>query len=413
MNKPAVLLCCLAAAVAGRADDWLDRVDDSLTWTADHERVRARLSGLAELEFYDFSDPAPGLLHADGGSLVTPRLTAFLDAQLGPRVYVFAQGRVDRGFDPGEGGAQARFDEYAVRFTPSDHGAFSLQLGKFATVVGNWVARHHSWSNPFITAPLPYENPTGIFDAAAADSAARLVSWARPGPAIGGAEDYFSQYRVPVLWGPSYASGASVSGAAGRFDYALEFKNASLSSRPAVWDAAQVQWQHPTVSGRIGFQPDESWSFGVSGSAGSYLTAAARPTLAPGTTLDDYREVVWGQDVAFAWHHFQFWAEAYEAAFEIPRVGRAETVAWYLEAKYKFTPQFSGAIRWNQQLFGSVPNGAGRAVDWGRDTWRIDVAPAFRFTPHTELKLQYSLQFGAIGHASYSHLTAAQFVLRF
>ena len=35
-----------------------------------------------------------------------------------------------------------RLDEYAVRFTPSRDGTLSLQLGQFATIVGNWVARH-------------------------------------------------------------------------------------------------------------------------------------------------------------------------------------------------------------------------------------------------------------------------------
>ena len=34
----------------------------------------------------------------------------------------------------------------------------NVQAGKFATVVGNWIERYDSWNNPFITAPLPYEN---------------------------------------------------------------------------------------------------------------------------------------------------------------------------------------------------------------------------------------------------------------
>jgi len=413
--KTPFVLCAFAVAVTGArgADDFIDRVDDALTWSARHDQVRARVSGLVDLEAYRFQDPPPGLLHADGGSLVSPRLALFLDAQFGPRVYVFAQSRVDRGFDPGEGRGEWRLDEYAVRFTPRDDGRFNLQVGKFATIVGNWVSRHHSWSNPFITAPLPYENPTGIFDASAADSAAALQRWARPGPTLGGKDDYFTPYRVPILWGPSYATGASVSGAIGRFDYALEFKNASLSSRPDEWELARRQWQHPTVSARVGFRPDESWSFGVSASSGSYLTGAARRTLAPGYGLDDYRQRIWGQDVGFAWHHFQFWAEVFEASFEIPRVGRADTVAYYLEAKYKFTPQFSGAVRWNQQLYGDVPAGAGGPVRWGRDTWRIDVAPSYRFTPHVALKLQYSLQFGGISPRDYARLTAVQFVTRF
>lgn len=415
MKKALALCCCLSVGVtaAPGADDRLDRLDDALAWTADHDNVRARLSGTLDLEGYTFQRPAPGLLHTDRDALLNPRLNLFLDAQFGPQVYAFVQSRVDRGFDPGEGNARGRIDEYAVRFTPRADGRFNLQIGKFATAVGNWVARHHSWDNPFITAPLPYENLTGIFDSAAANSAATLLHWSRADPVAPAGGEYLAQYRVPILWGPSYASGAAITGVIGRADYALEIKNASLSSRPASWDAARVQWQHPAFSGRLGFRPDEGWYLGFSASTGTYLSPAAQPTLTPGHTLGDYRETVWGQDLGYAWHHVQFWAEAYEASFEIPRVGRADTFAYYLEAKYKFTPQFSGALRWNQQLYGDIPDGAGGRVPWGRDVWRLDLAPSYRFTPHTELKLQYSLQSGAIGPRDRSRMLAAQFVLRF
>lgn len=415
MNKSLALCCCLiagATAVSG-ADDFFDRVDDALTWTACSDNVRAHVSGSLELEGYTFQHPAPGLIHTDRGSLFNPRLALFLDAQLGPQIYVYAQSRVDRGFDPGDGAVRWRMDEYAIRFTPRANGLINFQVGKFGTVVGNWVARHGAWDNPFVTAPLPYENLTGVFDATAANSAATLLRWSHFSPAAATGGEYLDQYRLPLLWGPSYASGAAVTGVIGRADYALEVKNASLSSRPATWDADHTQWQHPTFSGRLGYRPDQRWNLGFSASSGSYLLPAAQPTLAPGHTLDDYREVVLGQDLGFAWHHLQIWAELYEASFRIPRVGRADTVAGYLEVKYKFTPQFSGAVRLNRQLYGDIANGAGGRVQWGRDVWRIDVAPNYRFTPHTELKLQYSLQSGAIGPRDHSQLLAAQFILRF
>jgi hypothetical protein len=407
-----VICCCLAAGLTGvsAVDDALDQLDTALTWTARGDTVRAHISGLLDLEAYQLQQPNSALFRTESDSLVNPRLTLFLDAQLGPSVYVFVQSRVDRGFDPGTGPVRIRLDEYAVRFTPRPDGLFNLQLGKFATVVGNWVARHHSWDNPFITAPLAYENLLGLFDAVPANSTATLLRWTRPVPPPPG-QSYFSQSRVPIIWGPSYASGAAVSGVSGRMDYAFEVKNASLSSRPTAWDATQTQWQHPTYSGRLGYRPDESWYFGFSASTGTYLSTAS--ALPPGDDLAEYREKVWAQDIGFAWHHFQFWAEAYEASYVIPEVGNARTVSYYLEAKYKFTPQFSGAVRWNQQLNGDLPDGSGGLVSWGRNTWRIDVAPNYRFTPHTELKLQYSLQYGGITARAYSHLTALQLVTRF
>ena len=120
-----------------------------------------------------------------------------------------------------------------------------------------------------------------------------------------------------------------------------------------------------------------------------------------------------GQDISFAWHHRQLWAEFYEARFEIPGFGDADTFSYYLEAKYKFTPQLFGALRWNQQFFGDVPDRMGDSVPWGRDLWRAEAALGYRFTAHTQLKIQYSLQRDNYGLRDLTHMLAAQFTVRF
>src|SRR5262249_30638899 len=157
----------------------------------------------------------PGLLYTDDRNLFNPRLTLFLDAQAGPHIYAFAQARFDRGFDPSNGNEESRLDEYALRFTPWDDGRFNLQVGKFATVLGRWTQRHLSWDNPFINAPVPYENLTGVWDGAAPDDAEDLVYWAHvPYEGINTYKSSYSdkQYRLPIVWGPSYATGVSVAG---------------------------------------------------------------------------------------------------------------------------------------------------------------------------------------------------------
>lgn len=415
MKFPLLLSSFLAVAAgsAHASDDGIDRIEDALTWSTAEDRIRARLSGTFELEEYWLPQPAQGVIYTEARRVTAPRLVLFLDAQAGSQSYFFAQSRLDRGFDPGEGHAQWRLDEYAWRITPQEDPRFNFQVGKFATVAGNWTARHLAWDNPFITAPLPYENLTGIWDGAAAPSTETLRHWAYLDPAIRGQSPTNDPYRVPIIWGPSYAIGAAVSGIIAKFNYALEIKNASLSSRPTTWNDVTGLWQNPTFTGRLGYRPDERWSLGASVSTGPYLQPSARPTLAAGATLKDYREVVVGQDLSFAWHHWQIWAEAYEARFEIPRVGNADTFAYYLEIKYKFTPQFFGAVRWNQQIFGQLSNRTGASLPWGRDIWRVDFAPSYRFTPHSELKLQYSLQAGGNGPHYYYETVAAQFVLRF
>jgi hypothetical protein len=412
-----VCLCFFSIQVAALAtDDFLDRLGERLTITGFNESVRARLRGTLDVEGYYVDGPAPNLIFIDDGFLWNPRLTLFLDAQLGGHVYFFAQARLDRGFDPIRSGAEVRLDEYALRVSPWQDRGVSLQVGKFATVVGNWVARHYSWDNPFVTAPLPYENLTAIWDSEAANSGDTLLGWAhvktRAGD-FGGAEFSDRHLRQPIIWGPSYTTGMAAFGRIGRLYYAAELKNASLSSRPETWDATETTWENPTFSGRVGLHPNEIWNFGVSASTGTYLRPEAKSTLAPGHSLSDYRQIVIAQDVAFAWRHLQIWAEFFQTRFEIPDVGDVDTFAYYLEAKYKLTPQLFGALRWNQQLFGTVRNSEGTDATWGRNVWRVDGAIGYRPTAHTQLKLQYSFQHEDFGAREYGHTLAAQMTVRF
>ena len=395
------VLAMSAASACG--DDLLDRVDEALTFSGYDEQVRAHLSGLLDLEFYQFNGGAPGLLSTNDSNLWNSCLTLWFDAQLGTHIYLFAHARLDRGFDPSDVPLQARLEEYAARWTPWDDARFNLQAGRFATVVGNYVEHHQSWENPFINAPLIYEHMTEIRDAGT------------PRYAYGyGAAAAESKYEyIPVIWGPSYATGLSVCGRLGQFDYAAELKNASLSSRPTTWDASDHGFAYPTLSARAGYRPNMAWALGVSASEGAYLTDQALAGLPPGTGLGDFKQYVLGQDISFAWNHWQLWAEVYEARFDVPNVGNADTLGYYLEAKYKFTPNLFGALRWNQQSFDNVPNRYGAMHPWGHDIWRIDTAMTYRFTPRSQLKLQYSFQHEDQAELSISHLLAAQFTVRF
>jgi hypothetical protein len=378
------------------------------------ERVRIQLRGTMDMEAYRFDRPAPGLIFTPDDELVNPRAALFLDAQIGSHVYVFAQTRIDRGFDPTKQNIECRLDEYALRYTPWKDGRFNIQIGKFATVVGSWVSRHGSWENPFITAPAVYENVTAIWDTQPPSSIGTLLRWAFVRPQGTTELQYADKHlRIPVIWGPSYATGAAVAGKLGKIEYAAEVKNQSLSSRPEYWTPEENTWSAPTFSGRLAWRPSAAWTFGISSSSGSYLPSDARPSLAAGRDLDDYRQLVVGQEIGFAWRHWQVWFEAFQSRFEIPDVADADVFSWYVETKYKFTPQFFGALRWNEQTFGHVTDSQGSRVRWGRNLRRLDLAPGYRFSEHTQLKLQWSLQHEESARESWSQLTAVQFTVRF
>jgi len=74
--------------------------------------------------------------------------------------------------------------------------------------------------------------------------------------------------------------------------------------------------------------------------------------------------------------------------------------------------QLYAALRWNQQLFGTVPDD-NKQVQWGNDVWRVDAALGYRFTNYLQGKLQYSFTH-VRGDASIGEqLLAAQLTLKF
>ena len=88
MKLRVLSLCFFACTACGfDIDDYFDRVDTALTISAFHDSLRARLSGTLDLEIYNFQQPAPGLIDSNIDNLFNPRLTLFLDAQMGSHIY--------------------------------------------------------------------------------------------------------------------------------------------------------------------------------------------------------------------------------------------------------------------------------------------------------------------------------------
>lgn len=409
MKQKGIALALIAASLLARPalaqTEWLEKLDDSLFLQSSNGWFRADVSGLLDLEGYYIDQHPPGLVFSEHDFFFNPRLSLFLDARFGPHLYAFAQGRYDRGFDPGAmPDGDARADEYLLRYIPFDDARLNLQIGKFATVVGNWVPRHDSWKNPFINAPLPYENVVGITDhIVPANPKAFLARRNKP--------DQPANW-VPVIWGPSYASGASVFGLVEKFEYGFEIKNVALSSRPYAWDAWTHDWDYPVFSGRIGYRPNAALNVGASFSHGAYMLPPEESILA-GSHKGDFKQSTVGQDIRYSRGHWQIWAEGFVSRFEVPNVGNADTVTYYLETKYEITPQLFGALRWNQQFFGDVPNGGGGHEQWDRDMWRIETAVGYRFDRHVQAKLQYgySHQQGFLQQGE--QLVAAQLTIKF
>jgi hypothetical protein len=377
---------------------------DAHTFLAADGTPRATLTGTADLTVYAPDAPAPTLLFSDDDAFVAPRLTLFFDARPLARLRVHVQARVDRGFDPGaEKDGDVRLDEYVADLALRTDGAARLRAGKFATAFGAWVDRHLAWDNPFITAPALYEDVLPITDAAAPPNRAAFAR----------RRDLADRHAtwLPVLWGPSYASGAALDITTRRFDATLEVKNASLGSRPDVWDLfADGFDREPTVTAHLRVQPAPEWTLGASASDGPYLQERADATLPPRDDVDAYEQTTYGVDVAFARRGLAVWAELARASADVPRVGGVAAWSGFVEAKQKLGPQLWLAARLNRSVFDDVP-GTERA--WNRDLDRLDLALGYRFDTRVTAKVEWSISDADGVDPNGQHLLAASVIARF
>ena len=404
MKPSPVVLTALIFGVNAGGQEWLDALDHSLSLKASNGFFQSDLTGLLDLEGYYVDQRPPGLLFEDE-SFFNPRLSLFLDTRLGNHFYSFVQVRLDRGFDPGERNFEARADEYLLRWIPFDDSLINLLFGKFDTVVGSWVQRHDSCDNPLITSPLPYENLTSVSDDDVPSSPADFLARRR-------LADNKAEW-LPMIWGPAYTTGWGVFGTLGKVDYAFDLKNVAVSSHPYAWELGDSLWRYPSVSGRLGVRPSAAWNHGLSFSVGPYLSTEAARGLPPGKSLNDYKQITLGYDASYAHRGWQWWGEVFLTRFQVPNVGNADLLAYYLEAKYKITSGLYAAARWNQELFGTVANGAGGEETWDNDMYRIDLALGYRFTRHLQGKLQYSFGHRNAALQQGEQLVAAQVTVKF
>jgi len=382
----------------------LNSVSDHLFYETDDGFFAIQGGGQAEIAGYYFNQQPVGIIFAPPGNHTQyhPRLTLIADAFVGERLSGSLKFRWDDGIDPGYSPNQVRLDELFVDSIIWP-GHLDLRVGRFATVFGNWIPRQSAWDNAFISPPLPYDQTTSVTDNAAP---ANAIAFTNRQNALANNATW-----LPIIWGPVYTQGAAAFASWDDFSIAVSGTNKAISSRPAVWD--DYDWNEPTFTGRLGWKPSAEWNLGLSGSLGAYLRDSARATLPPGSDLGDFDQVTVGLDAAWAYRDWQIWAEFLFSQFDVPNVADpAQIFSYYVETKYKVTPQFYAALRFGQQLYNEIDTPIGTR-NWDNDMLRLDTALGYKFDRHSLFKVQYSFQHQFTRFQDGENLVAAQFVIRF
>ena len=372
IRRSSLVLFALTAGASAR--NGLDLSSDDGFW-----RLAVRPS--LEMTYWHSDEPLPGLLSFQGTDFFQPRLSLGFTAAAGEEWLLHVLTRWDRGFEVGlrEDG-DFRVDEAFLRWRPLGDGRLNVQAGKFATVFGNWVPRHDFWDDPFLMPPLPYDTQLDANDREGANPTVATVR-----------NRGRKRAWVPVIWGPVYSTGIAISGSSGKWDYAIEVKNAAISSRPDSWSPWEENGSHPSVTGRIGFRPDAAWAVGISASQGTYLRSDAEATIPAGLDRSDYDYTVIGADVRWSHHHLQVFGEVFASRFATATAGDLCSLAYYIEGRWKLNSTVFLAARWAQSWnddFTLV--GPAGFTGYTREVWRATAAAGFRITERVLLKTEYS-----------------------
>lgn len=348
------------------------------------------LKGEVETTFYQVDGPSPSLLKFSDGGFLQTRFSLSFDLRPSEFFYFHSRARIDRGFDPGDNPDGAlRLDEVFLRYRPFGDARLNLQLGKSATVFGNYVSRHDFHDDPFLVAPLPYGEILGVAVRNPAGNSLSNIA----GRASGRLPGVFNSPKrnwASAIWGPAYTSGVSIFGAFEKFDYALEIKNVEAGAHPNQWDASAEDFDSPTIAGRLGYRPNATWNFGASWSRGPYLNPEADRFLPVGTDRGDLPHTMFGVDARWARGDVIFSGEAIFNRYERLSGEDLESLSWYLQARWKAAPGFWLATRLGQTLNNEVSGLSGERLPWSPDLLRAELAAGWRVTPDLLLKTQYS-----------------------
>lgn len=344
---------------------------------------RAGVSPKLELSYWHSDTPTPGLLAFQGTHFFQPRLSVEYNLMAGEQWFLHALTNWDRGFEIGSRPpGDFRVDEVFLRWRPLGDGRLNFQIGKFATCFGNWVPRHEFWDDPFLMSPLPYNNLLAVNDRTAQNPTPKTIAKRATG----------KRAWLPMIWGPDYSTGVSVFGSNGKWDYAVEVKNANIASRPDSWSPWEENFSLPTVTGRVGYRPNAAWAFGLSGSHGStYLRSDAESTLLPGESRSDFDSTILGLDLRWSHHQFQVYAEVMASRANTVIAGNLDAFAYYLEGRWKLNSRFFVAARWAQEWNDDFsPAGANAIRAYTREIWQATAAVGFKVTENILMKTEYS-----------------------
>jgi hypothetical protein len=298
-----------------------------------------------------------------------------------------------------------------LRYSPHLAWDLNVQLGKFGTPFGQFLTRNYSNENPLIGYPLIYTHRTPVSAAYVPTDVGELLTYRGRGEGAG-----FYAFSNGNAWLPlvnfSYPTGVMVFGNPGRWDYRLALVNSSVSNPLNLGEPGQ----RPQWIGAGGITCLPGLHVGVSYAEGPYLNGSANRWLAPGQSIDDFKQKALGFDLQYTLHHFEVYAELLFNRFDVPNLLQSlGATGYYIEAKQTWTPRFFTAVRWNQIFFDRLRGDSlsGEAPRFDYNVNSLEAGIGYRFTEKLLSKFSYQYNRTLSDTVPRENILAAQLVFSF
>jgi class 3 adenylate cyclase len=381
----AALLLALAGAAPRAAAQPLPTLRElGVAWSSADGVWQLAPSGRLEVDGYFPGEVPAGMLRTTH-AFVAPGATLALDLFAGQRVYATVEARADRGEVPADRPLRVRVEQAFLRVTPLARANLSLQAGKFVTPFGAWPQRHVQ-GDAFIRPPLPYDYRTMVAACVLPGGPAGFVGW-KNDPEI------FRPIGAPPVWSAPYPSGVMLMAGWKSLGVRAAVLNSAPSSEPGEWNPDLHQRHGYSLVAHAGWQLSPELHLGVSLDHGPYLQDQWSGPMAPGHTLNDYQQTLWGMEAAFARGPLEARGELLLDRWEVPNLpGNApRDVSFYAESRLKLTPGVFAAARYSGIRFNRVADGTGARQRWDYPADRLQLAAGYRLSRNTELRGEYLL----------------------
>jgi hypothetical protein len=286
-----------------------------------------------------------------------------------------------------------------LRLKPAPNRPFAILAGRIPPVFGAFARRNYGEVNPLIGLPLAYGYSTTMRPEPPPSRRELLLNrgggWAVRYPRATAA---YGPQGLPLVSARRWDTGVSAQWDGSTVQGGLSVSMGTLSSPRTGDDNSGKQ-----ISGRVGVTPHASFSLGVSGATGEYLSDPGETTDYYGTVVGwlpeparstTHRQQALGLDAEYAIGHVVVRGELVASRWDVPFLNGDPAVALdalgsSVETRVALTPRWSVAARADRLGFSRLALGDGEVRSWDANVRRLEGAVAYLVRRNVRLKAGY------------------------